>query len=634
MHNQPSRFSNSTPLSVRSDSVITGRGRSRIDRTPSPLVSTAVAVAFPLAGSADHRRSGAVRLWWMMLMSVAVWCVLAGTASAQRFDTFELDEAYAVFKDPKRAGELERSVSQLKTARDLAKVEPSVVGKAKFYLEKYIPWKLTQKENLPSLSRTIEELLKDVDGAQRSGSAGARTLLASTFIGMKALAEGNYMPAVRINAINALARLNERPLDIGAGRPPLPLRYSYPILMKLYADENENEGVRAAALHGINHYVQFAFPAISAEDRTKLTDEMNKLLASDPPEGRDPQAHAYLQRFGVDILNYLRAPNDAALGTQLISISTAEKNPDLIALYSASKLGGFNKELQGKVNNPQDITKQWSLRAFNAVESELARFASQKRPAPARSQPPNPIQYLEKNVAQNRKPAAGTRRGMGGAGMAGGMDMGMEMGMDPGMEAGMMGGGMEMGMDMMEMGMEGMMGNMAAQIPPQPPEVDLSRRKLSFVLQQLLRGATGSPKGETGANSTGLIAGVADPERETVKKWVTSILSVKDAINDDSLSTLELWLAALEAQRPVLGRLAGIESKQFQDPDKIEAGPRLPGLPGMGMPGMGLPSRRGAAAAEPAAGAGLPAAAPAAATPPAAAANPGLPGLPGMEQGG
>ncbi len=527
-----------------------------------------------------------------MAMTVAAWCLLAGIASAQKYDTFELDKRYEMFKDPSNARDLERAASQLKTARDLDKVEKSVQGKAKFYLEKYIPWKLTQKENLPELSKTIEDLLKDLDGAQRMSSAGTRTLLAGTFVGMKTIAEGNYMPAARINAINALARLNATPLNISAGRPPLPLKYSYPILFKLYANEKENDGVRAAALHGMHHYTTFAFPALTPDQKKALVDEMNKLIAAEPPKSRSPEAHAYLQRFAVDILNILRDPKDASLGTQLISISTTEKQPDLIALYSASKLGGLDAGLQGQVKDPEEITKQWSLRAFNAIESELARFASQTPPPPAMQQPPNPITFLRKSKTtkdreKQRSRGASNRGGMRGGGRfeagMGGDEMMGDMGGMGGDEMmdGMM-GDMD-GMDMMgDGGMMGMPG-MNPQTPPQPPEVSLSRRKLSFVLQQLLHGATGSPKGKIGDKPAGLMAAVDKPQQAAIQKWVATIGEVVDALNDQTLSDLELWTAALESQRPVLGALAGIEINAIEDPDKIETRPLLP-LRGMAPP--------------------------------------------------
>ena len=600
-------------------------------------------------GLQRQRRSWAVRLWWSMVVTVIVGWLLGGIASAQRFETVELPEQFAKYKDEKNAKDLERAVSQLKTTKDLAKLNPSVVREAQFYLRLYIPWKITQKENLPKISETIEDVIGDLDGAQRSSSAGAIELLRSTYSGMKMVAEGNYLPAARINAINALSRLNMRPQDFSGGRPPLPLSYSYTVMFQLYANEKENDGVRAAALHGIHHYVQLAFPAIKGEDRTALINEMNKLLTGEAPSGRDPQAHAYLQRFAVDILNYMRSPDDGALGAQLISISTSETQPDLIAIYSASKLGGFVKELQGKVEKPDEVTKQWAVRAFKAFDSEIERFDSRQRPTPALQQPPQPIEFLEKSANAKKKNTAANQRSMrGGMGMGMGMDMemgggGRGTGMDmDGMGMDGMGMGMGMGMGGMGMGGMGMNGPLQAEAPPQPPEVDLSRRKLSFMLQQLLRGATGSPRGEMLEPPAGLMAAVPAAEQEGIKKWVAEILEINEVISDEYLSSLEMWTDALNSQRPALGALAGIEVQQEQDLDGIDIAPRLRGMPGIGMGMLGMPAplappAAGAAAENPAANPAVVPAAPGG-LPPGGLPPGGLPpgGLPpgGLPAGG
>ncbi|CAN0458100.1 unnamed protein product, partial [Hapterophycus canaliculatus] len=251
--------------------------------------------------------------------------------------------------------------------------------------------------------------------------------------------------------IHALSRINARPLDIANGRPPVPLSYSFPIMMELYKNEKEIDGVRAAALHGMHRYANLAFPVMTPAQKKELVDEMTKLLASAPPESRDPSAHAYLQRFAVDILNLFRPPNDPALGTQLISISTNDTAPDLIALYSASQLGKLKPQgLQAQAKDPAPIVKKWSVRAFQSVESELARIAALDHPKPAQQQPPNPKDFLQKSTTKKAAP----RRAPGGMG---GMDM--DMGMDMGMDDSMMDMGMEMGMDMgmgMDMDMMGM----------------------------------------------------------------------------------------------------------------------------------------------------------------------------------
>lgn len=553
---------------------------------------TAAAAAHDSEGSLWKRR---MFVWAFMCCVVIGWWIAGTMASGQQFEAFQLGKQFQVFKDPKRAAELERAAGQMVTARTLDKLAPNVPGMTNFYLKTYIPWKMTQKENLPELTDIVEGLLKNLDRVQRSEGAGLRTLLAGTYMGMKTVAEGNYIPAARINAIHALSRLNARPLDIANSRPPVPLSYSFQVMMDLYKNEKEIDGVRAAALHGLHRYSNLAFKDMTPAQKKELVDEMNKLLSSEPPASRDPAAHAYLQRFAVDILNLFRPPNDPALGTQLISISTSEKAPNLIALYSASQLGTLKPQgLQAQAKDPAPIVKKWSLRAFQSIESELARIAALDHRQPAQKQPPNPKDFLQKS-ATKKAPGRRPPGGMDGMGMGMGMEEGMgsdygdEMGMDMGMDM-----GLEMGYGMMGMGA------MAPVANPQPPEVDISRRHLTHVLQQMLIGATGTRDGEIETATLGLLAAADQPNRPALKQWVDQVVAVLGAVNDDLLDTREKWVDMLQNQRLVVGELAGLEVERPETDDDIDDGDTgLPNLPGFGQP---------AAAAEP---------------------EPALPGLPG-----
>ncbi|WP_455429562.1 hypothetical protein [Neorhodopirellula lusitana] len=602
LHPHPSSNSSpsSRPLEVGNHQANPTQGR--CDSRP--------AAALAVIDAEKSRGKRRLVLWTLMAVFVA-WWIAGSIASAQKYPTYELDEAYERFKDPREGAKLERAAGQLVTTRDLAKLDGSVQGMAKFYLEKYIPWKLTQPETLPEMPEIIDGLLKNLERVQRSDGAGTRALLAGTFIGMRTIAEGKYIPAARINAISALSRINARPLDITNARPPLPLSYSFPILMKLYKDKAEVDGVRAAALIGLHRYASLAFPVMTPAQKKELVDAMNELLASEAPAGREPESHAYLQRYAVDLLDLLRNPRDASLGTQLISISTTEDASDVIALYSASQLGNFRQGLQEQAKDPAPIVQKWSLRAFQAIEDEIARIEGLTRPMPAAQQPPNPRDFLQKSRearrnearAENEMAAGSMRRGMG-MGME--MDQEMGMGMDMGMEMGM-GMGMDMGMDMMDMDMMGMgmMGGMVPVAKPQPPEVDISRRYLTDVLQQLLRGATGSRKGELPDQPGGLIAAVAQPNRDALQGWIDEMKTVMTTVNDEMLDDRVKWLEMLQNQRLVLGDLAGLDVEKPEPEDTEDPGGRHV-LPGFGMP----------AAAEPMPG--LPGAAPEA-----------LPGLPG-----
>jgi hypothetical protein len=552
---------------------------------------------------------------------VLCW-LFSGIAFGQAYETINLPAAAVT---PEKIAGYERAAKTLASTRKSDQLTEDLKRDARIYIEYIVPYKMVRKESLKEMGPMLAALEKSVSRAQGSNSPGKTDLLKNVYSGMTKVAKGNYIPAARINAVLVLGRLDSVPYDGTSGRPPRPLAVSVPALFDtlvgLYENEEEVDGVRAAALQSLHRVAMYGFPSMKAENKAKLTQLMTDLLESPAPEGRDAKAHAYLQRFAVDILHYISTPQDTTLGKQLISISTNEEQPDLIALYSASQLGDMSTQLQGQVADTEGVLKSWSRRAFDTVESEIKRLKALDRTTTmAVKQPPSPDTFLGvKEDKKKKKDKSRTGGGMMGGGMGMGMGMddmmgGMEMdgmmdGMDMGM--GMDGMGMDgMGMDDMMGGMGmGMMGRMPA-AKPQPPEVSLSRRRITMVLQQLLRGAVGSPVAEIPSKPSGLISAASDEDKQTLTSWVDEIRPIAEAINDDMLDDKKKWMESLEEQRVALAKLAGVEISGDSD-DAGDGDRRATGLPMFGLPDdqPAAPAALPDAAAAPAAGlpeAGLP----------------------------
>src|SRR5690606_16185473 len=71
-------------------------GRRRGERATASPISMArpnsAVAAVSWSDSAQYAgspRAWAVRLWWTLTMTVAVWCLLSSVASAQKYETFE-----------------------------------------------------------------------------------------------------------------------------------------------------------------------------------------------------------------------------------------------------------------------------------------------------------------------------------------------------------------------------------------------------------------------------------------------------------------------------------------------------------------------------------------------------------------
>ena len=529
----------------------------RIQNQPS---STAIAVTDPT----KTRR--VLLVAWFMFLVLAVATVLATRASAQaaaaqpkpavagKYDVITLNPQ---FLDPAIKQKMERAAKALVTARDLNSF--AELPYAKGYIDTYLPAKITQPDSLAEISPLVNEVMQNYLRCQKAGNPGAMKMVEWLFKGMGPVAQGNYQPAARINATLVLGKLDIRPATGDA--PPVPLRYSFPILMRLYQDPTNPDGVRAAALQGLHRITLYGAGLLTQPERDGLVAEMKKLLDEPLPAYRSAKAHAFLQRYAVDMLDLLSAPNDRTLATQLVGISTNAEIPDLIALHSAARFGSMG-QLQGSVPAATTVLESWSKRALKAFEAELDRLNALDHPTPALEQPPDPETMVV------TKPAVAS--GMGGMdGYDEGMDMGMDMGSGmSGYDEMDMGGSMMEGYDETGMGMMGM-GMMIPGAKPQPPEVIASRRRLNHVLEQLQVGVSGSRAVGEPKTAGGLLTAVPDPEKKLVSDWITTIGTVVEGLNELTLDDRTKYKEGLEAQILVLQGLAGVEAEG----NAIDAGP-------------------------------------------------------------
>ena len=461
----------------------------------------------------------------------------------------------------------EAAVKRMKAeARSFASTGKGNGGIVKVYFTQYVPGMMTAPDGLDHLS----EIITDVNGflvrANRSSRRDvARGLTSLTFGSMKAVATGNHHPSARIAATVVLGSLLSKPADLSRKLPPVPYKNALPVLVSLYENKKNADGIRAAALRGIHRHVLYTFNTMPGGAKKKLMTLMNELLDSKTSKGRSLNAHAYLQRYAVDVLDYLRPKGDVTLGKKLISISTAPRSPSLIALHSAARLGSMSTELANTVDDADPILASWSVRTLSALKGEIERLTLMTKRKEVKSQPRSPDSYLKK--ADKKSPrgrAAGRGEGMRPEGMMGGMEgppPGME-GPPPGME------GM-MGMDPMGMGMMGM-GRPAPEVV-QPPEIIASRRKLNHVLQQVHLGVTGSPRpGMPTGKSAGLRASVSDDQQAAISNWVESMAAIVEAINDKGIDKRADYIDMLEDQVGPLQEMSGdlVEKEDIQNQRK------------------------------------------------------------------
>ncbi len=486
-------------------------------------------------------------------------------AAEPKYDVIELNPQLST---PDMIKKMQKAASSFSSHRDpIASFKDYKA--AEYYVKTHIPTMMTQPDSLEEVSSGVQEVLGYLNKAQRGNYPCAMEFLKWIYIGMKPIAEGNYEPIARINATLAIGKLDSRPADTIKQTPPVPLTYSLTVLLGLYENENNPEGVRAAALQGLRRYVTYGFYQLKPEERMKLTSLMKELLDAETPKNRSPEAHAYLQRYAVDILDALRTKLDPELAKELVSISADPKRPNLIALHSAAKAGKM-KELKDQVDAPEEVLQSWTARVWQAVRGEQDRFKAFSIPSPAQLQPSPPESHLQV-TSQPKKPT-------GGAGRIGGEGGRTESSMDSGMEGSYAGGGtgrggMEMGSEMQEYsGMEmmgsGEYGMPTAQAIPQPPQVIASRKRLLYIIQQLHIGATGNPAVGMPKTPAGLLASVPEDKREVVEKWLTSMEAVVNALSGSGLHDELVYQKTLEEQASLLFELAGPAAQLIEEEER------------------------------------------------------------------
>ena len=487
-------------------------------------------------------------------------CFLAASCLATAASGQEAPAAKPGAKQPYRFNKMDprygsdKAVKSMKAeVRTFASTGDGKMTYVNAYFTKYVYPMMTSEDGNQHISEIVGDLNSYLSRASKSGRTKVhQTLTAQTARVMKPIAEGNFQPSARIAATVMLGQLDQRLADIANKRPAQPLSAALGILVSLYENENNGEGVRAAALTGIARHVAYGFPNIPADQKAKISKLMYDLLDAKPTQGRSPEVHAYLQRYAVDSLYYLQPDGDATLGEKLVSISSSEDSGDMIALHTASRIGSMSKAIEGKVKSPDRLISDWTGRAVGAFEAELERFTLMKRRAPVRGQPPAPDSFL-RSTKEKAKPSMDAM--MGGMG---------QMGPGAGAMEGMMGQMGGMGDDaMMQAMMQGpgrmMMGG-KPDINDQPPEIIMSRRQLNYVLQQVHAGVTGSPEKGMPSEPGGLLAAADENQKAGIQEWVEKIEVVIDGINDPVIDTEKAYLDAVGEQLKELKKLVGDEA--------------------------------------------------------------------------
>jgi len=526
--------------------------------------------AMSQAGAAEwrdhHRLRLTVFVFLFALLAIGAW--VATTAHGQ---DPAAEQAY------KKIAMHPQAATEKNSRRIIADAKRFASGESKgrftdYYFKNFIPAALSNPEYLPQLSEWMDSYHDILDAAERS-QTNFSSINDLALRVMSTLAKDNYPPVARINALAVLARLHARPpRDTRSPAEPLPAALG--VMWEVYQNEGNPDGVRAAALSGMVKHVKFSFPRLPDDLKSDLTRAMTDLLDSAPPARRSEKAHAYLQRFAVDILHVLRSNDDPALGEKLVSISIERSRPDLIALHSAARLGEMGAELKGKISEPERVLDRWSRRALSVMEQELARLESMEREQTAAS-PPDPHDFLPEAIESRAK----QRRRSGPR--SNNLDELKNMGMGSGSGSRRKSAAprtkpQKSGLAAeLEQGLGGDAGPGRRALDDedaQPAQVRASRQRLNHTLQQLFLGVTGSPRSDGSRRSGGLSASVVDDAKSLIDDWIDQMQPILDEINDLSITNEAQYKQTLRRETDALRDLLGDEPAEAPAADTAAAG--------------------------------------------------------------
>jgi hypothetical protein len=115
--------------------------------------------------------------------------------------------------------------------------------------------------------------------------------------------ERNYHPAVRYNAMLLIGELNSTEAITGVGKAPaVPWEEVLDVLRENVTDPTQIDGVRVAALIGIQRHAE---GDLAPDPRSQIIADLLPILRSDPPAGRSPRGHEWIQRQVMEILGSL-----------------------------------------------------------------------------------------------------------------------------------------------------------------------------------------------------------------------------------------------------------------------------------------------------------------------------------------
>jgi hypothetical protein len=188
-----------------------------------------------------------------------------------------------------------------------------------------------------------------------------------TFEFMDSVANDNYHPLVRVNAMLMIADLNETDPN-GA-----PWKNALPALLKAASDPKMIDGVRVEALRGLERHAKSGItPALRGQVTTAMLAIIGQHI---PPAGRTQDGHDWICRRAIDVLAALgdAGPNDAVPQSLVAIVNDSAASVSIRC--AAAEAIGMLKVAPPKNVDVSALAKSLARVAIAAVSAELTAKA-------------------------------------------------------------------------------------------------------------------------------------------------------------------------------------------------------------------------------------------------------------------
>ena len=268
------------------------------------------------------------------------------------------------------------------TVRDILNGDVGLLGQEALFdafYTRYVFAKMTQTDDasLAVIAKDRQKLLTDLS---RTKSTDAHKRLVDLALStMTTVVKGNFHPAVRYNAMLIIGELNSQEMVlIGEQAPPVPSLPALKVMLDELKNPDQIDAVRAAAMVGILRHAEYDgqrpdTQRMPADARKFVRDDMLALLAAtDPPPGRSPEGHQWLQRRAVEVLGALGEVGDGGnVLTALLAILDDAAAPISYRCEAAIALGRLQYP-QGFAIDPAVMAQKMGDLATQIARDEAA----------------------------------------------------------------------------------------------------------------------------------------------------------------------------------------------------------------------------------------------------------------------